>query len=115
VKNQNDLMFSLGAAFLAIVGVLVFWFTKREPMPAPPVEQVPLATPAFSEGSVVMADSLPGAENTGSGIGSSSIAPAGPPTQPSAVGVSGGGAPTGPPSRPSAAGVSGGGATSRAD
>lgn len=67
MKSQNDMIFSIVAIVLALIFGAVFYFTKREPVKPADPEVVPLAKPQFSPGTVVMANSLPGASSSPGG------------------------------------------------
>lgn len=71
MKSQNDMIFSIVAIVLALIFGAVFYFTKREPVKPADPQQVPLAKPEFSPGTVVMSNSLPGASSPQQGGGSS--------------------------------------------
>ena len=67
MKTQSDLIVTVVAVLCMLIGVGVFFGTKREAVkPTPPeaVVQAPLQMPAAN---VVMASSLPGASNAGGG------------------------------------------------
>lgn len=122
MKNQNDLIISIVAVVLALIISSVLFFTKREPVqPAAPTAVV-LTPPALPEGSVTMANALPGAG--AGGAGGRMGGPGGPPMgmggpggggfRPAGFSGAGGGAPAGgPPSggfRPAGFSGAGGGA-----
>jgi len=64
MKSQNDMIFSIVAIVLALIFGAVFFFTKREPVKPQDPRPVPLSKPQFAPGTVVMANSLPGASST---------------------------------------------------
>ncbi len=75
MKNQNDMIFSITAIVLALIFGAVFFFTKREPVKPSDPTPVPLSKPQFAPGTVVMANSLPGASSTPGGAGGGAAAP----------------------------------------
>lgn len=96
-NNQNDLIISIVAIVLGLIGFSIGFFTKRQVNPPPQPEATNLAPPQLKGAEVKMANSLPSAQQGGA---------AGAAGGPSIAGQ--GGAPTGPPSRPSIGGMSGG-------
>lgn len=79
MKNQSDLIVTVVAVLCMLIGVGVFFGTRKEAVkPAPPeaVVQAPLQMPAAN---VVMASSLPGG---GGGGGAPGFGPAGMPGGP---------------------------------
>lgn len=86
MKNQSDLIVTVVAVLCMLIGVGVFFGTRKEAVkPAPPeaVVQAPLQMPAAN---VVMASSLPG----GGGGGASGFGPAGMPGGPGGGRMGGG-------------------------
>ena len=64
MKNQNDMIFSIVAGFLAIVAAVVFFFTKPVPLqPSPPVV-ADVSTPKLPAGQVIMGNGLGGGSGT---------------------------------------------------
>ena len=95
MKNQNDLIFSLGALFVLIVAFCVCFFTQPHPTPPSAPAKVNLAEPQIpTDVQPVMANALPsGSSNSGSASGGFGAA-GGPPVggnRPTAAGVSGAG------------------------
>lgn len=71
MKNQNDLIISIVAVVLMLIGVGVAYGTQRQvTKPAPP-ESVIVSAPALPQGSVQFANGLPsgGAGAPGAGPG----------------------------------------------
>ena len=69
MKNQSDLIVTVVAVLCMLIGVGVFFGTKKEAVkPAPPeaVVQAPLQLPAAN---VIMANSLPGGGGGGAAAG----------------------------------------------
>lgn len=87
MKNQSDLIVTVVAVLCMLIGVGVFFGTRKEAVkPAPPeaVVQAPLQMPAAN---VVMASSLPGG---GGGGGAPGFGPAGMPGGPGGGRMGGG-------------------------
>lgn len=116
MKNQNDMIISIVAIVLGLIGFSIGFFTKREVRQLASPEVTNLAPPQLQGADVKTATSLPGAGNSSApmstagsgsrgfgGMGQSGP-PAGftPPTGPGRGGPTGpgGGAPSGPPQRP---------------
>lgn len=59
MKNQNDMIISIVAIVLGIIGFCIGFFTKRQVSAAPSPEAVVLTPPALQGADVKMANSLP--------------------------------------------------------
>lgn len=59
MKNQNDMIISIVAIVLGLIGFCIGFFTKRQPSAAPSPETVVLTPPALQGAEVKMANSLP--------------------------------------------------------
>lgn len=69
MKNQNDLIFSIVAAVIAIGCAIGFVATAPKPIELPAPSPVPTAPVTVAEGAVVYADSLPGGSSNNLGGG----------------------------------------------
>ena len=101
MRDQTNIIVTVVAVLLGIIGVTTLWFTKPEPQPVLPIEPVPLAAAKLPEAEplVVRAPALP---NAGSG-GASQGAPSG------FGGLGGGRSGFGAPGGPGGPGIPGGG------
>lgn len=63
MKNQNDMIISIVAIVLGLIGFAVAFFTKREVNPVPPPEAVVTSEPQLQGADVRVANSLPAAAN----------------------------------------------------
>lgn len=111
MKNQNDMIISVVAIVLGLIGFCIGFFTKRQVVSPPAPEQVVVTPPQLQGAEVKLSNSLPaatgGQANPFGGGGGGGAAGGGRPGAPSAAGTSTGG-PTGPPRAPTAAGTSAG-------
>jgi hypothetical protein len=85
VKNQTDLIVTIVAVLCMLIGVGVFFGTRKEAVQPSPPEQLVTAPLQLPAANVVMANSLP---NAGSG------------SQPGGGGLAGGGGPSAAGGRP---------------
>ncbi len=113
MKNQNDMIISIVAIVLGIIGFCIGFFTKRQVVAPPSPQQVVLTPPALQGAEVKTANALPSGgtgnslfSTTGAGGGQGGQGRGGP-----NAGAGGGAAPGGgePPPRIAGAGGAGGG------
>lgn len=64
MKNQNDLIISIVAIVLGLIGFSIGFFTKRQVTPPATPEVTNLAPPKLQGAEVQMANALPSAQNT---------------------------------------------------
>lgn len=122
MKNQNDMIISIVAIVLGLIGFAVAFFTQRDVNPVPAPEPVVTSEPQLQGADVRMANSLPAAANqndpyTGGSTGAGRVAGGGAgggggvggnvPTAAGAGGAGGGGGAVNN-DRPMAAGAGGG-------
>lgn len=70
MKNQTDLITSIVAGVVAIIGVVIIFMTKREPVKPAEAPTVKLTAPSIPKDNVVTyANGLGGGTNTGMGGG----------------------------------------------
>lgn len=91
MKNQNDMIISIVAIVLGLIGFAVAFFTQRDVNPVPAPEPVVTSEPQLQGADVRVANSLPAAANqndpyTGGGTGGGRAGGGG--------GLAGGNAPT---------------------
>jgi len=68
MKNQNDLICIVVCSVLAVVGAVVMFFMKREPVAPAPPQAVLTADPTYpTGGATTWANSLPGGSNSSAG------------------------------------------------
>ena len=68
MKNQNDLICIVVCSVLAVVGAVVMFFMKREPVAPAPPQAVLTADPTYPTGAgSTWANSLPGGSNSSAG------------------------------------------------
>lgn len=112
MKNQNDMIISVVAIVLGLIGFCIGFFTKRQVVSPPAPTQVVVTPPQLQGAEVKLSNSLPSAGSGqanpfGASGGGGGAAGGGRPGAPSAAGTSAGG-PSGPPRAPTAAGTSAG-------
>jgi len=91
MKNQNDLIFSLGAAFVLIVVACVCYFTRPQPTAPAAPDEVNLTRPVLpSNVQPIMANSLP-SSGSNNGVGGGGGGPRGSMGGPSPAAGAGGG------------------------
>ncbi len=69
MKNQNDLIFMIVFAVIAVGSILAFVFTAPKPITLPAPTAVPTDRVPVAQGAVVKANSLPGGSATGGAFG----------------------------------------------
>ncbi len=77
MRDQTNIIVTVVAVLLGIIGATTLFFTKPEPQPVSPVETVPLAAAKLpaAEPLVVKANALPGGSAAGGGAGGGFGAP----------------------------------------
>ncbi len=120
MKNQNDMIISIVAIVLGLIGFAVAFFTQRDVNPVPAPEAVVTSEPQLQGADVRVANSLPAAANqndpytggstggsqAGGGAGMGAAGGGNVPTAAGAGGAGGGGGVSN--DRPMAAGAGGG-------
>ena len=106
MKNQNDMIISIVAIVLGLIGFAVAFFTQRDVNPVPAPEPVVTSEPQLQGADVRVANSLPAAANqndpyTGGGTGGGRAGGGG--------GLAGGGGGLAGGNAPTVAGAGGGG------